>query len=168
MKVYLLFFLTSFALFSCPYERDYNYHYSDYEPEIMERSAFENSIAIVNASGTPSVKKAGKIYLKDNYMFIGDTHKGFYVYDNTDPTTPVLKAFLKIPGATDLAIRGEVVYVNQAVDLVAFTYDFTLQKITIHDRIRNTFPIMRSPDGYYPDYSENQVVVDWHKRAKTE
>lgn len=165
MKVYFLFVLTSFALLSCPHNREYIY-YSDYEPETMERSAFENSIALEKVSGNPNVKKAGKIYLKDHYMFIGDTNKGFYVYDNTSPEKPVLVAFLKIPGATDLAIRGDIMYVNQAVDLVAFGFDFSQNKITIHDRIRNTFPVLRSPDGYYPIASENKVVVDWHKRVK--
>ncbi|MDO5106275.1 hypothetical protein [Capnocytophaga sp.] len=168
MKIYLLFSLISFTLFSCPYERTYDKYSSDYEPEIMERSAFENAIAIVNASGTPKVKNAGKIYLKTPYMFIGDTNKGFYVYDNSEPTTPSLIAFLKIPGATDLAIKGDVIYVNQSVDLVAFSCDFSRNKVTIHDRIRNTFPVLRSPDGYYPVISEDKVVVDWHKKSKTE
>ncbi|MDO4228823.1 MAG: hypothetical protein Q4C98_03350 [Capnocytophaga sp.] len=163
MKAYLFSLLTSLFLFSCPTEKDY-IDYSKYKPEFMERSDFEKSIALVNVSGNPSVENAGKIYLKDNYMFIGDTNKGFYIYDNTDPASPLLKAFLKIPGATDLAIRGDVMYVNQAVDLVAFSYDLSQNQITIYDRIRNTFPVLRSPDGYYPDYSETRIVVDWHKK----
>ncbi|ATA68330.1 hypothetical protein CGC48_06620 [Capnocytophaga cynodegmi] len=165
MKIYLFFTLMSFALFSCPHSRD-DIYYSAYEPEIMERSAFENSITLVKTSGNANVKNAGKIYLKDSYMFIGDTNKGFYVYDNSNPEKPELKVFLKIPGATDLAIRGDVMYVNQVVDLVAFSFDISQNKITIHDRIRNTFPALRSPDGYYPVSSEGKVVVDWHKKVK--
>ncbi|GET45474.1 hypothetical protein [Capnocytophaga felis] len=165
MKVYLLFALTSLILYSCPHNRD-DIYYSDYEPENMERSAFENSITLSKTSGNANVKNAGKIYLKDNYMFIGDTNKGFYIYNNNTPEKPTLIAFLKIPGATDLAIRGDIMYVNQAVDLVAFSFDLSQNKITIHDRIRNTFPVLRSPDGYYPISSEGKVVVDWHKRVK--
>ena len=164
MKVYLLSTLMSFFLFSCPYEKDYGLTSSDYEPEFMERSEFEKSITLVNTSQNPKVENAGKIYLKDNYMFIGDTNKGFYVYDNSTPEKPIIKAFLKIPGATDLAIRGDVMYVNQAVDLVTFSYDFEQNQITIHDRIRNTFPMMISPDGFYPNRENDKIVVDWHKK----
>jgi hypothetical protein len=41
--------------------------------------------------------------------------------------TPILKPirlhFIKAPGATDLAIKGNTVYINQAVDLVTATFD---------------------------------------------
>ncbi|WGU68891.1 hypothetical protein QIU19_02915 [Capnocytophaga canimorsus] len=47
--------------------------------------------------------------------------------------------FLSIPGATDLAIRDEVMYVNQATDLVAFSYDVNSGTITLHKRIKKGF-----------------------------
>ena len=76
--------------------------------------------------------------------------------------------FLRIPGATDLAIKpnSEVIYVNQAVDLVAFTIEKNTMKITIHKRLRNVFPVLRSPDGFYLNekYSKDKIVVDWHKK----
>jgi hypothetical protein len=40
--------------------------------------------------------------------------------------TPILRNrlhFYKAPGATDLAIKGNTVYINQAVDLVTATFD---------------------------------------------
>lgn len=166
MKVSLFFLLINIFLVSCPFERDM-YFYSDYEPEIMERDVFEKSIELLSISSEkPQVKNAGKIYLQGDYMFIGDTNKGFYIYDNTNPKAPKLKAFLKVPGATDLAIRNGVFYVNQAVDLVAFSLDVGSLQINIHKRIRNTFPVLYSPDGYYIPNDQSGIVVDWHKKGK--
>lgn len=164
MRAFLLL-LMSFVLMGCP-ERERIF--SDYEPEVLERSVFEKSIELISLSAEkPTVKNAGKIYLQGDFIFIGDSNKGFYVYDNKTPEKPTLKAFLKIPGATDLAIRNGVLYVNQAVDLVALTYDITTLKVSVHKRIKNTFPPMKSPDGYSAyESNENNVVVDWHKRVK--
>jgi len=64
-------------------------------------------------------------------MFLGEENQGFHIYDNSSPTLPKKIGFLRIPGATDLAIKpnSEVIYVNQAVDLVAFTIEKNTMKI---------------------------------------
>jgi hypothetical protein len=63
-----------------------------------------------------------KISIKDDLMFINDVNKGFHVYDYTDPKKPIRPILYKAPGATDLAIKGNTVYINQ-VDLVTATFD---------------------------------------------
>jgi hypothetical protein len=42
----------------------------------LETVAFQNAQPII---------KSGKIYIKDDLMFINDVNKGFHVYDYTDP-----------------------------------------------------------------------------------
>ena len=44
------------------------------------------------------LENPGKIYYKDNYIFIVEELKGIHVYDNTDPSSPVKKAFVNLPG----------------------------------------------------------------------
>ena len=155
-----LLFLMSFTLSSMTCEtNDDRLRGSAYKATYMKRSDFENSIKI---TGPNVVKKAGKIYLKDQYMFIGDTNRGFHIYDNTNNDNPILIAFLEMPGVTDIAIRGDVFYANQAVDLIAFKINYDSKQIEILKRIPNTFPEIVSPDGYIQNVGLDNVVVDWN------
>ena len=94
-------------------------------------------------------------------MLLGDIHLGFHIYDNSNPESPTEIKFLSIPGATDLAVRENVIYVNQATDLVAFNFQPDSDQITLYKRIKNIFPPLLSPDGYSYYPSENEVVVGW-------
>lgn len=132
---------------------------SNYKPTTMSRADFENSIKM---SAPQTMKKAGKIYLKDNYMFIGDSNRGFHIYKNDNPENPVLIAFIEIPGVTDIAIRDDIFYANQAVDLIAFKLNVENQQVQIVKRIPNTFPELVSPDGYVQNVGQDQIVVDWN------
>lgn len=144
----------------------YNYHddddfpstpqYSQYTPVIMSREQMVNSIKM---SEPKSMKKAGKIYVKDSYIFITDENKGFHIYDNSNPNAPQLTGFLEVPGATDMAIKNNTIYINQAVDLVAVSLNNN--QVTVQKRITNTFPQKISPDGFNHYAGENEIIVDW-------
>ena len=144
----------------------YNYHddddfpstpqYSQYTPVIMSREQMVNSIKM---SEPKSMKKAGKIYVKDSYIFITDENKGFHIYDNSNPNAPQLTGFLEVPGATDMAIKNNTIYINQAVDLVAVSLNNN--QVTVQKRIANTFPQKTSPDGFNHYAGENEIIVDW-------
>lgn len=161
----LLFTVTlagTFSLQSC----FYNYHDDDdfttpqnsqYTPVIMSREQMVNSIKM---SAPKSMKKAGKIYVKDSYIFITDENKGFHIYDNSNPNAPQLTGFLEVPGATDMAIKNNTIYINQAVDLVAVSLNNN--QVTVQKRIVNTFPQKISPDGFNHYAGENEIIVDWN------
>lgn len=147
---------------SCIFDRredDYIPYASNYAPVVLNRADFEKSIKF---SGTKSMQKAGKIYVYNQWIFISDTNKGFHVYDNTDPEAPVLKNFIEAPGVTDMAIRNNTIYINQAVDLVALTINPVTEQVQVLKRIPNIFPVKVSPDGFYqPVETNKEVVVDW-------
>ena len=69
----LLVSLLCFSAISCVWETDddYSNYGSAFKAQTMKRADFENSIKV---SSPKEMKKAGKIYLKDNFMFIGDTN----------------------------------------------------------------------------------------------
>lgn len=159
-KQFAVLFLILFSLSSMTCERDDEWRGpSNYSATIMTRTDFENSIKM---TAPQTMKKAGKIYLKDNYMFIGDANRGFHIYNNVNPENPILIAFIEIPGVTDIAIRDEVFYANQAVDLIAFKLNIENQQVQILKRIPNTFPELVSPDGYLQNVGEGKIVVDWN------
>jgi hypothetical protein len=64
------------------------------------------------------LKNPGKIYYKDNYIFIVEEMKGIHVYDNTEPSSPVHKTFVDVPGVVDISVSGSVLYADSYVDLV--------------------------------------------------
>lgn len=129
-----------------------------YNPVIMERTAFENS---VRSLPSQTIIKSGKIYIKDNLMFINEVNKGFHVYNYSNPQSPIRIGFIQILGATDLAVRDNIVFINQAVDLVTLEYNPDNNTIVLKHRNRDVFPQKLSPNGWSADTNENQIVVDW-------
>ena len=155
-------FICLFALYGCPQEPidgPFIEEFSLYSPVIIDRNEFETTIAVSNAK---PIEEAGKIYIKDDFLYINEVNQGFHVFDNSNPNNPQNIAFIKILGSKDLAIKGDVIYVHNATDLVALKPNYTDFSFQIKKRIKNTFPQILSPDGfYYTDLGENEIIVDW-------
>jgi len=131
---------------------------STYKPIYMSREELESSIKL---SEVKTMIAAGKIYVKDNFIFITDENRGFHIYDNSQPSTPKLIGFLEAPGVTDMAIKNNTIYINQATDLVALSVN--QKNVVIHKRIPNTFPQKLSPDGINPQKNDDNIIVNWEK-----
>lgn len=132
---------------------------SAYTPVILQRSAFESSTSF--ESPRPIVA-SGKIYVKDQFLFVNDKNIGFHVFDNSNPEKPVNIGFLQVLGSSDLAIKDDIIYLNNAVDLIAIQPNFATSTIEITKRIPNTFPQLFSPDGFqYYNLEENDIIVNW-------
>jgi hypothetical protein len=110
----------------------------------------------------------GKIYIKDQYIFIGDVGTGVHVIDNSDPHHPQKIAFIQIYGNHDIAIKDNIMYADNLDDLVAL--DLTnLQSITVTKRIAGVY---KMPNQHYPEDVEygtwfecadpdQGIVVEW-------
>lgn len=131
---------------------------SRYTAVFMDRTEFENSIAIEDAK---TVIDAGKIYTFNDYLYISEKYEGFHIYNNSNPVNPLALKFLKVPGSTDMAIKNNIIYINQSRDLIAVQIDPITQQISVTKRIRNVFPIIYSPDGFYPNTPEGKVLIKW-------
>ncbi len=66
-----------------------------------------------------AIKRLGKIYYKDATIYVNEGNLGVHIIDNADPTNPVKKRFLQIPGCTDIAIKGNILYAGNSGDLIA-------------------------------------------------
>lgn len=146
------------SCFYCNDCNDEDTFVNPYTPVLLDRTLFENSVQSLPAQ---NIIKSGKIYLKDNLMFINEVNKGFHVYNYTNPENPVRIGFIQIIGATDLAVRNNIIYINQAVDLVTLEYNYLNNSIVVTHRNRNVFPQKTSPNGSIAYTGENQIVVDW-------
>lgn len=141
--------------------------YSQYKPILMDRDELENSIAYTSAK---EMLEPGKIYLKGDTIYINEKYKGIHIIDNSDPSSPKNIAFIVIPGCIDMAMKGDVLFADNSVDLIAIKMSGDISQIKITKRIRNTFPELTPPDNrsmqsqYLPEYRpENTLIVGWEK-----
>lgn len=136
---------------SCETKREYIY----YEPVY---STVDEIRAGVKISEPQSIKRAGKIYFKDATLFVNDPGEGIHIINNSDPSNPLPLRFLQIPGNFDLAIKGNTLYADSYVDLVAFDIS-DLNQIKEVNRLEGVFKNY-SVMGYAID--ENCcVITDW-------
>ena len=136
----------------------------DYEAVIMTRANLEKSIRY---EAPRELDGLAKIYYYDHYIFISKRYKGIHVIDNTNPASPVNTGFINIPGCVDMAIRNNILYADNAVDLIAINIS-DLQNLKVTSRTRNILPEHNYPGmDYIPvKYSkeyrpENTVIVEW-------
>jgi len=135
---------------------------SNYDPVLINRVDLDATIAFKD---NVEMTESSKIYVFDDYIFINDKRKGFHIFDNSDPTNPIKKTFLNIPGATDVSIRNNVFFINQATDLVSLTINLDASTIVINKRLENVFPEILSPDGLLNNNdTTNSVVVNWTEK----
>jgi len=122
VSLYALLVLTmllaiSILLEGCTDSCDIKSEYVYLEPVY---TTVEDIRASIEVTAPEPVKAVGQIYIKDNFLFVNDPGKGIHVIDNHDPAHPTPIKFLKIPGNYDLAIKGNTLYADSYVDLVAF------------------------------------------------
>lgn len=165
----MLILLFAAALFtSCQDKSFEEITYSANVPVYMGFSEFRNS---VKRTEPQQLENTGKIYFKDNYLYINEFNKGIHVIDNSNPASPVQVTFLNIPGNLDIAIRGNILYADSFIDLVAIDISDPMNPLEI-DRVENAFPnVLPVFDYSYPVYGldfEKGVVVAWETREVTE
>lgn len=131
---------------------------TNYDAITLDRPTFEASVILEDAR---SIINSGKIYVFNGLLFVNEKNKGFHVFDNENPSSPVALAYIKAPGATDLAIKNEVYYINQAVDLIAVTYDKQTANLQVTKRIREVFPPKVSPDGFVHNIPDGEIIIDY-------
>jgi hypothetical protein len=136
-----------------------------YVPMLMDRADLEASVQLVTTQ--VPFRNPGRINLYQHWLLLVEQYKGIHLYDNTDPAHPLRKGFLRVPGCQSLAVGNGVLYVDNAVDLVGVTINFTTLQAREVARNRRALPEIESPNGYIPtDYTrgnrpENTEIVGW-------
>ena len=158
-----LLFLSSIFFYSC---EDTTYkEYMGYSPVYM---SYTDLRAGISEEPNADLKNPGKIYFKDNYIFIVEELKGIHVFDNTSPSSPVKKVFVKLPGVVDISISGYILYADSYVDLVVLDVE-NVDNIHEVGRIKDILPYTVPVSGTdFPAATvdkEKGVVIDWELKT---
>ena len=143
-------------------------YYGLYTPVFMDRTEMEKAVKIEAAQ---PLHTTGKIYLYGPYILVNELYKGIHIIDNTNPAEPVNKAFLHIDGCIDMAMKNNILYADNAIDLIALKTTSDFSSVQVTQRIKNIFPETESPDGYFSPYSANAyrptnaILVAWKKKS---
>ncbi|GAB3781966.1 hypothetical protein GCM10028818_36860 [Spirosoma horti] len=114
------------------------------------------------------LRRVGKIYTKDQYLFINEVGSGIHILDNSKPETPVQVAFIRILGNQEIAIKDSILYADNVTDLVALNIADPLN-VRLVKRIENAFeyaayPLATNVRFECPD-RDRGVVVGWEIAA---
>ena len=162
----IIILIICFILLSAFSDQTANYRESQYIPVLMSRTELGKSIRYTDPRPLTQI---GKIYTKDDYIFISQKYKGIHVIDNHDPANPVNAGFIVVPGCLDMAIKGNSMYIDNATDLV--TVDLSvITSLQVTGRVQSVFPELLPPDlTYLPEVyklsnrPENTVIVECRK-----
>jgi hypothetical protein len=154
---FVLLLFCSLLLTDCSDKCEETYRFVYYEPSYSTTAEIK---AAVKQLPPKPLSDIGRIYFKDGILFINESGKGIHVIDNRLPTNPTALSFLNIPGNYDLAIRGNTLYADSYVDLVAFDIsDLTsIKEVNRIERLFNNYTTM----GMLVS-SEKGILTAWKK-----
>jgi|GEM_PF-286068 len=131
---------------------------------------------VVNTITTEPPKatsKPGKIYAYGTYLFQVEQMEGIHIINNANPQQAQKIGFLKVPMATEIAIKSGYLYTNNLNDLVVFSLA-NMNNIQLVHRIEGAFPAI---DQQYPPVSgvffecadpSKGMVVNWERKMLTQ
>lgn len=165
MKAKIIPFITVLAPFIFLFYSCEDTTYKEYKGNEPVYITYKELRSAVITEQNTELKNPGKIYFKDNYIFVVEEQKGIHVFDNTNPSSPVNKVFIKLPGVVDITISGSIMYADSYVDMVILDLQ-DIENVHVAGRLQDIFPYIVPPTGNeYPMAYVDQtkgVVVGWN------
>lgn len=137
------------------------YHYTYYLPVYKTSREVRNNI---KSNPSQPIEKAGKLYVKGQYIFLNEIDKGIHIIDNSNPSQPQQVAFVTIPGNMDLAVKGNTLYADLYTDLVAIDIS-NPRSVMLKKVVEGVFPHRYYNGNFIPD--STKVIASWEKRDTT-
>jgi len=138
-----------------------------YAPVYGDLSEIKN----VSLTAAQSVENGGKVYVWEDLLYQVETGKGIHITDISDPAAPEQKAFIKIAGAQEVAVKDGLIYTNSLNDLVILKIENN--QLQIVKRMPASFeelfsPVLPPERGPFecPDKMKG-TVIGWQKRTLT-
>ena len=146
-----LIYLLGIFLSGCTDDCDSRLYYTYLEPVYMTTQEIRESFEFREPV---ELSFPGKIYLYGDYLFVNEVGKGIHIINNTDKRNPVNIGFVNIPGNYDMAVKGNILYADNYVDLLALDISNT-NDVKLVKRLEGVFN-----DHYHYEFlDQNQEAV---------
>ncbi|MEM6347789.1 MAG: hypothetical protein AAF927_28125 [Bacteroidota bacterium] len=163
-KFLALVLLAGLSLTGCLRDKcDMSFTHARYTPVYMSQEAFERAVEVQTPQ---AIQNPGKIYVKDNYLFVNEIGKGLHILDYKNPANPQAVSFINVPGNYDIAVNCGKLYLDSSKDLLVFDLN-DVSNPSLINRVKNALPHITQYRGYVADASKG-VVVDWKREVVTE
>lgn len=161
---YLFLSLVFLVAFSCD-DNDDDYEFVQVAtPELMSKTAFRNSVEVTVPK---TIEEPGKIYVYNNYIFVGDVDSGIHIIDNSNPESPQAIKFIEIPGNEDISVKDNFLYADSATDLVVFDIS-DINNVSMVERLKDVFNVydydipIEADDVDFGKFDfEEDIIVGW-------
>ncbi|MBL4736163.1 MAG: hypothetical protein JKY18_12650 [Flavobacteriales bacterium] len=142
-------------------------HVSQVNPQMANvpiYKSYDDMRSPVTMGTVNGLKRPGKIYFKDDHIFVSEIGKGIHIIDNANPSAPVNIAFIDIPGNVDIVIKDNILYADNFTDLIVMDVS-NLSNAELITRFENVFPYALPPyDESFPIAEIDQtkgVIIGW-------
>lgn len=92
------------------------------------------------------IEHSGKIYVFGNYLLQVEKDSGIHIINYSDRSAPQKMGFLRSTHCSEMAIKGQYLYVNNLDDLVVLNISNPANPIEV-SRVKGAFPF---PTGEFP------------------
>lgn len=155
LVISLLLMVLSTLLEGCTDKCETYYTYTDYQAVTVSLEEVQEQIGVKEPR---SLVHPGKLYMKDQYIFISEAGEGIHIIDNSDKRNPVAKAFLEVPGSFDMAVLGSILYTDSYTDLLTFD----IADVNYIEQVGRRENVFRSRvNHWYYMNGNNQLVVGY-------
>ncbi len=110
------------------------------------------------------IVNAGKMWIQGNTIFLVELEKGIHIIDNTNPSSPVNKSFINIPGNEDVSVKGNILYADCYSNLVAIDIS-NPANVSAKGFVGDIFPDRSYINGFY--IQSGKVVLRWDIKDTT-
>lgn len=165
--IFLFGLSISFLFSACEDQRIRTVEWTEYEPVYMTEQQFNNAVSM---EASRELKKPGKIYLYNGFLFINDINKGVHIIDNRDPSSPANVGFINIPANKDIAVKDDLLYADSHSDLLVFDIS-DMQNAELIARKKGVFEFSANTHPgfpYQPTDASKGIVVDWKPVQRVE
>ncbi|MEM9338550.1 MAG: hypothetical protein AAGA66_07455 [Bacteroidota bacterium] len=115
MKNLLIILISSVTLFAACDSEDVSITYTKGTAIYGDLSAIRATELVAPSK---SLNDAGKIFVSNDLLLIGEEGEGIHVYDNRNPEAPTPVSFLNIPGNREFFVDGSFIYAESYYDLL--------------------------------------------------
>ena len=165
MKIKILaIIIIGFSLFSCTDTCRQVRTYRSSRPFNIGQESLAKSIGSV---APQNLKIPGKIYVYGDYLLISEIKKGIHVIDNSDPKNPKNISFITVPGVLDMAVKDDILYVDNYTDLVSLSIaDPRNIKEVGRKQLQFNYGLYEGSSWYYNP--GNRIITDYEPVILTE